>query len=130
MASLESRLRDNADGLAVVYDDIHGLHGGTSIALAPNRQVVRKTVDRVADPVVTQYTATAEQVAAPIELLIEIRAWEQQVPDVAPVAGESRATLSITVGDERGGFWERYNDMSKLGRLSRVKAALEAIAPG
>jgi hypothetical protein len=118
------------DDLVLVYDDIHGLHGGISIALARNRRVIRKTVDRVPDPVVTQYTATPEQVASLIELLIEIRAWEQQVPEVAPVGGESRATLTITIGDERGGFWERYNDMAKLGRLSRIKAALEAIAPG
>jgi hypothetical protein len=60
--------------------------------------------------------------------LLEIKAWEQRMPERAPVPDESRATLALRAGDIETSIWEWYNDLAKNTRLARVRSLLIGLA--
>ena len=115
--------------LEVVYDDIHGLHGGETITLHGDGALTAVRRDPPDSPQTDHAAqATPEQVLEIVELLVDIGAWEQEVPERVMVPDESTARLELRGAGLEGGMWEFYNDLEGLGRLVRVKRALEALA--
>lgn len=115
--------------LEVVYDDMHGLHGGETITLHGDGtiQAVRREPP---DSPQLEYEAQVEpaDLLEIVELLLDIEAWEQEVPERILVPDESMARLHVRGAGLEAGMWEFYNDLEGLGRLVRVKRALEALA--
>ncbi|MBI5499914.1 MAG: hypothetical protein HY907_06700 [Deltaproteobacteria bacterium] len=134
-ATLEELLVEVAGGtrppgdLEVTYDDMHGLHGGETITLHGDGTVTARRRDPPDTPQ-TEHSghASPEQVLEVVELLVDIRAWSQEVPERTLVPDESLAHLRLSGVGLEGGFWEFYNDLGGLDRLVRVKQALEALA--
>jgi hypothetical protein len=131
---LEEKLRvartDSAVPFTVIYDDIHTVHGGTSISVSRDGAIERVDVaPGRRNRRVTKGRATPEQLAALLDLLIEVEAWEQKIPAREMRHDESKARLAVSAGGQPGGFWEFYNDLESNGRLTRVKARLEELAP-
>lgn len=109
----------------VMYSDLHGLHGGIEVRLAGDGELTK----RVAQPGKETTTQKRDGVQKStihevIALLIETRAWEQQVEERPLNADESVAKLEIMIGDQKFAIWEHYNDMAQLRRLARIKALL------
>lgn len=124
--SAESALRMVAAGngaeLSVVYDDMHGLWGGQTISIAGNGAYERKERARGdSAPVVTSGNVDQQQIQALATLLVDLAAWEQRVPERAPVPDESRATLRIRVGTAEATIWEWYNDLPKNNRIAQIR---------
>ena len=115
---------ERAGELAIEYSDLHGLWGGASVRVTGDGEYERVTRQRGADPVVVRGRAGLDAVREIARLLLEIEAWEQRVPDAAPVPDESRATLTVRRGAARSTIWERYNDLAATGRIGRVRDAL------
>ena len=130
--ALETKLAqakaDPAVPFTVLYDDLHPFHGGMSISVSRDGSIERVDVVRRKKSV-TKARATPEQISALLDLLVEVGAWEQQIPERRMVHDESKATLAVSAGGQPGGFWEWYNDLAQNARLIRVKAALEQLAP-
>ncbi len=125
-SGVESALRAIAAGngaeLSVVYDDMHGLWGGQTITIAGNGAYERKERARGdSAPVVTSGTVDQKQIQALASLLVQLAAWEQRVPERAPVPDESRATLRIRVGTAEATIWEWYNDLPKNDRIAQIR---------
>ena len=127
--SIEAALRDAAAGsgladLSIAYSDLHGLWGGVAVRVSGDGEYERVTRQRGAEPVVAHGRARPEAVREIARLLLEIEAWEQRVPEAAPVLDESRATLTVRRGGAQSIIWERYNDLAAAGRIARVREAL------
>jgi hypothetical protein len=111
--------------LTIAYDDMHALWGGTTITVWGDGRVVRETRQSDAQQAeVVRKPTGARELMALARLLVELRAWEQLVPETMPVAGESRAYLTITLGTSRSSIWERVREMQANDRLIRVKRFL------
>ena len=111
--------------LTVTYDDMHGLWGGTTITVRGDGSVERRTRALGAP----EAEVTGKQVGAPelvdfVRLLVELEAWVQRTEDVPPVADESRARLTISVGGSRSSLWERVREMPANDRLLPIKSRL------
>ena len=126
--SVESALRAVATGnaapadLLVVYDDMHGLWGGQTISVSGGGAYERKERGRGAStPTVITGTVDPQQIQALASLLVDLKAWEQRVPERAPVPDESRATLKIRVGTTEVTIWEWYNDLPKNDRIVQIR---------
>jgi hypothetical protein len=117
-----------AGDLEVVYDDMHGLHGGETITLRGDGSVTARRRDPPDTPQ-TEHgtTATSEQVLELVTLLLDIEAWRQEVPERTLVPDESIARLFIRGAGLEASMWEFYNDLEGLGRLVRVKRTMEAL---
>jgi len=130
---LELLLEGNAplSDLYVEYDDMHAFHGGETLTVTGDtlraRYLSRGDVSptQIEPPPITM---TAQQVRALLQLLLEIEAWEQRVPEREAVPDESAARLSVRVGTVESSIWEWYNDLSGNNRMVRVKQLLEEIA--
>lgn len=123
--ALEQALRAAAGGgdvprdLEVVYDDMHGMHGGTTIRLDADGTLVSRHMER-GELTERSGRVPADSVRALIGLLVELQAWEQRTPPRRPVPDESAAGLRIVAGGEQARIWEWFNDMGRNQRLSRV----------
>ena len=126
---VEQALRAAAGGgdvppdFQVVYSDMHGMHGGTTIRLAADGTLASQHMQQ---GVLTERAARvpADSVRALIGLLVELQAWEQRTPPRPPVPDESAAGLRIRAGGEEARIWEWFNDMGTNQRLSRVLGML------
>jgi hypothetical protein len=126
---LEQALRAAAAGgdvppdFQVVYDDMHGMHGGTTIRLAGDGTLTSRHMQQ---GVLTERAGRvpADSVRALIGLLVELQAWEQRTPPRPPVPDESAAGLRIRAGGEEARIWEWFNDMGTNQRLSRIMGML------
>jgi hypothetical protein len=128
-SAIEAALRraaagDAAGDLSVVYSDMHGLWGGLTVTVAAGGWERSERRPGDATVAVTRGPIGPDALAALAQLLIEIRAWEQVERDIPPVAGESRATLTIRAGGSVAVAWERVNDLAAGRRLSRVRDTL------
>jgi hypothetical protein len=136
---MEANLRDiaagrGAESFAVTYSDMHGLWGGVTMTLTHTGDYEQTLCQPGGAPAIVRRRVTSERIAALARLLVEIRAWEQHIPERAPVPDESRATLTVRCGAAESSIWEWYNDLSKNQRLIQVRDLLlqlgEAIPGG
>jgi len=134
MADVPSSLKEAAAGgavpadLAVIYDDMHAFHGGTTIELAGDGKATRRDLDRGQEST-TAATLSAAQLKALLELLVQQAAWEQRTESRLMVPGESKATLTVRAGGEEVSFWEFFNDMEDNKRLIVIKKAMVELVP-
>ena len=112
---------------AVVYSDAHGLWGGTTISLGADGAYRRDRVDPRGPSERAEAVVDASRHRALAALLVELKAWKQQVPERRAVPDESRAGLTIRCGDAEARIWEWYNDLGQLQRIARVRDALHAL---
>ncbi len=129
MSTIESNLREIAAGrgaedLAINYSDIHPLWGGVSVTLTRGREYERTVRQPGGASVLVRRQVTRDEVASLVQLLVKLGAWEQRIPERAPVPDESRATLTIQCGATQSSIWEWYNDLSKHQRLARIRDRL------
>jgi len=116
--------------LEIVYSDMHGLHGGETIAIRGSGEgIAERRTHGSSPPRSREVKVKRADIDRLIALLIEIEAWEQREPDRDPVPDESRAGLRVRAGGVGGGFWEWYNDMDRNRRLARVKKLIEELVP-
>ncbi len=127
--ALEQALRAAAGGgdvpadLQVIYSDMHGMHGGTTIRLSADGTLASQHMQQ---GVLTERAGRvpADSVRALVGLLVELQAWEQRTPPRPPVPDESAAGLRIRAGGEEARIWEWFNDMGTNQRLSRILGML------
>ena len=114
--------------LTVTYDDMHGLWGGTTITVRGDGSVERRTRALGApEAEVTRKQVGGRELVDLVRLLVELAVWEPRAGDEQPVAGESRARLSVSVGGRASCMWERVREMRENDRLLRVKNHLMAL---
>jgi hypothetical protein len=116
-------------GLVVRYDDMHGLHGGTTIEIGGDgRGVWRSRRAREARPREGSFLITEGRLRQMVELLVELEIWEQREAERQAAPDESRASVTVEVAGASAECWEWYNDLSDNRRLGRVKELLESLA--
>jgi hypothetical protein len=101
---------------------MHGLWDGVIVALSTSAayEYLERTRGASA-PEVIRGTVGPARIQDVVRLLLEIKAWEQQTPERAPVPDESRATLTLRADDAESSIWEWYNDLAKNARFVRVR---------
>ncbi len=114
--------------LTITYDDMHGLWGGTTITVRGDRTMqTRSRKTGAAEAEISRKHIDERELVNLIKLLIELRGWEQVTAEAQPVAGESRAWLTLNLNDGSTRVWERVNDMAANSRLIRIKGFLEGL---
>jgi len=112
--------------LHIMYDDMHGLWGGTSIVITGNGNAGRRERERGNSKSENfERSVTREQLLELVKLLIEHKAWEQRTAHRDPVPDESRASLRIQVNGQSSNVWEWFNDMEKNERLIKIKMKMK-----
>ncbi len=111
----------------VVYSDAHGLWGGTTISLGADGAYRRDRVDPRGPSERTEAVVDASRHRALAALLVELKAWKQQVRERRAIPDESRAGLTLRCGDAEARIWEWYNDLGRNQRIARVRDALQAL---
>ena len=112
--------------LIITYDDMHGLWGGMTITVRGDGNVERQTKEMGApDAGITRKQVDGRKLLELVRLLVELQAWEQHIADEPPVAGESRAYLTISLKESTSLVWERVNEMVANNRLIQIKTGLE-----
>lgn len=131
-ASVEQALRAILDGkaelgpLVVTYSDLHGLHGGLRLTVDGRGKVTQEAVrEKVGAP--KAEVAKAELLKL-VALLVERRAWRQEVPERTAVPDESRASLGISYGEASSSIWEWYNDLTDTRAIRPVRELMKRIA--
>jgi len=111
--------------LLITYSDLHAFHGGLEIVvdgLGHVQQVaLREEVKEPGD-------LTREEMTQLINLIIELEAWKQIVPERTPLPDESRAILRIQAGESESQMWEWYNDMFGNNRLIQIREIMKQFA--
>jgi hypothetical protein len=131
---MEQQLKNLAEGhatqnLTIMYSDMHGLWGGVTVTLSTSGAYERLERARGAIvPDMMRRTVTPAYVQEVLLLLREIRAWEQQPLQRAPMPDEVLATLTLKSGDVESSIWELYNNLEKNARLVRVRRLLLDLA--
>jgi hypothetical protein len=120
-----SKNRKLPSDLFLTYDDMHGLWGGMTINIRGSGSgEVRERARGDAKPEIVETTISENRLLELIELLIELRAWEQRTPERPAVPDESKARLTIRVGERTSNVWEWFNEMSKNNRLIQIKSKM------
>lgn len=112
-----------------MYSDMHGLWGGVTSTLSSNGSY--ELLERARGAVVPDLmrrTVTIHQVQEVVQLLLEIRAWEQQPLQRTPIPDEVLATLTLKSGDAESSIWELYNNLERNNRLIRARRLLLELA--
>ncbi len=129
---LKKALQDLALGkgdlpkLTVTWDDLHVFHGGLRLAIRGDGTVTQTVLRRKAGE--AKKKVDAKDLKGLVELLIRHEAWLQRVPERAAVPDESRADLTISVGENSITVWEWYNDLDKNKRLVDIRDLMKKIA--
>lgn len=109
------------------YDDLHGLWGGIRIRVSgAGRYELLRQERGAPEASVESGAVPAADIRALVRLLIELEAWQQLTPDRAPLPDESRAKLTVQVGDTAVTIWEWYNELAGNGRIVRIRDRLLA----
>jgi hypothetical protein len=113
--------------LTIIYDDMHGLWGGSVLTVRGDGRLACQT----RPPGAPSPTTSNRQIGEPellelVRLLVELSAWEQRTPDSRPLPDESRSYLAITFKGNTSLVWERFNDMPANDRLVRIKDWIES----
>ena len=115
--------------LTIIYDDMHGLWGGTTITVRGDGTTEKQTRETGApEATISRKHIDQLELIDLIRLLVELKAWEQFTAEEQPVAGESRARLTLTLNDSSSRVWERVNDMPANDRLIQFKSFLETLS--
>src|SRR5215510_558508 len=120
-----SKNRKVPPDLSITYDGMHGLWGGTTIiirgsGIGESRERARGD----AKPQIVETALPEDKLLELVHLLIELRAWKQVTPERQAVSDESKASLTITVGERTSNVWEWFNVMSKNDRLIKIKSTM------
>jgi hypothetical protein len=108
--------------LIIVYDDMHGLWGGSILTARGDGHLERQVRPRGAPAPRSSGKFIGEpELLELVRLLVALSAWEQRTADGQPVPDESRAYLTISLKSEVSRMWERYNEMRSNNRLLRIK---------
>ena len=129
--NLEAFLAGKVDGgtLKVAYDDLHGLHGGIRLSVDGNGAIVQETRPPGGSSAKTpKAMVSKEDFRTLVQLLLELEAWEQQIPERPLLADESLAKLKIETAAGTSSIWEHYNDLKKVQRIVKVRDLLFKIA--
>lgn len=111
--------------LLITYSDLHPLHGGLEIIVDGLGHVQQEALrEEVKDP----EDLTQEEMMRLVNLIIELDAWKQIVPERTPLPDESRAILQIRAGDSESQMWEWYNDMFGNNRLIQIREMMKQFA--
>ncbi len=75
------------------------------------------------------FDATPADVQSLLELVLEIEGWEQRVRDElpSPALEQARVWLKLRAGSASSEVWEHRADLEAIGRLVRVRSALEEL---
>jgi hypothetical protein len=125
-------LADNvlAADLTLIYDDAHGLWGGTTITVGDGIMERRTYPTGSREPDILKRKLEGWEIQDLVRLLIELKAWAQETPDRSSLPDESRARLSLRINNRASDIWERFNEMPANGRLIQIKARLERLTAG
>jgi hypothetical protein len=108
--------------LCIIYDDMHGLWGGSILTVRGDGWLDRQVRPPGAPaPSGGKTRIGADELLELVGLLVELSAWEQRTPDSPPIPDESRAHLTIILKGGRSVVWERFNDLPANNRLIRIK---------
>jgi hypothetical protein len=117
--------------LAVTYDDMHGMWGGTTITLAGSGDYRLDEMNPSAGPPRSLRGRVAEaDVRALAALLMEAEVWRQVSPSRTAVPDESRAYLQVRAAGGVVTIWEWYNEVPRNGRIGRVRDRMAALGRG
>lgn len=119
--------------LVVTYDDHDAERGGIRLVLRADRTLsASRWSPGQSEDAPTEWSGRVppETLAALVDLLVQIEAWEQRTPDEEGRLDDAKARLTVRVGRERASIWEWVTDMEATGRLVRIKQHLEALAFG
>lgn len=109
----------------VTWSDLHGLHGGLTLTVHGTGEVEQRAVRTAVHPPKLVRSAELRRL---VNLLLELNAWEQRVPERAPVPDESTGTLEIHAGDVSSTVWEWHNDLARNQRLARIRDLMCEVA--
>ena len=115
--------------LTITYDDIHALWGGTMITVRGDLTMQTQSKETGARAATTsQKHVDQRELINLIQLLIELKLWEQLTAEQQPFADESRAWLLLGINDNSTRVWERVNELAVNNRLVRIKTFLERLS--
>ena len=131
---IENLLKDFAAGgeipynFSLFYTEAHALWGGTSYTINGfGRSVKSVTGHGNVNPQIYETEVGAEQLRELAALVLELRAWEQILPQRPLIPDEVLATLKITIGNPRGGIWERSKELEANNRLIRIREKMNRL---
>ena len=111
--------------LLITYSDLHPLHGGLVLIVDGLGHVQQEALrEEVKEP----EDLTQEEMMRLVNLIIELEAWIQIVPERASLPDESRAILQIQAGESESQMWEWYNDMVGNNRLIQIREMMKHFA--
>jgi hypothetical protein len=111
--------------LLITYSDLHPLHGGLEINVDGLGHVQQEALwEEVKEP----EDLTLEEMVQLVNLIIDLEAWKQIVPERTPLPDESRAILWIQAGESESQMWEWYNDMFGNNRLIQIREMMKQFA--
>jgi hypothetical protein len=123
---LQRALTERVTALALVYDDTHGLWGGTRFEVDAEGTLTRTVTPRGrGEPTRSTVTLTPAHRQELNTLLLTVEVWEQRAEARAPLPDESKATLTVTLDGREAQLWEWYNDLAANDRLVRIKGWLD-----
>jgi hypothetical protein len=118
-----------AHNLTIVYSDMHWLWGGVTITLSVTG--VYECLEHQRESIIPELirkTVRPARIQEVIILLRELRAWEQQTLERAPMRDEVRATLILRTDEVESSIWELYNKLERNNRLVRIRKLLLELA--
>ena len=123
VAFVEGRLPP--EQVVVTYSDLHGLWGGLEMVVEGTGKVTQQAVRVETRPA---HALTRKEVVQLVQLLIQLKAWDQRVPRREALPDEAQAYLRIRAGKSECEIWEWYNDLQKNNRLIRVREMMKKLA--
>lgn len=112
--------------LTVTWNDLHAIHGGLRLTIGGDGKATQEAKREKAGEL--KEKVEAKDVKELVQLLVRHEAWAQRVPERAAVPDESRARLTIAVGDQSVTVWEWYNSLERTKRLVEVRDLMKKIA--
>ena len=110
--------RGAIEPLVVTYDDLHGLWGGLRLTIRGTGHVEQVAVRQEAGE---PQQVSRNDLVKLVALLVRHAAWDQRVPERAPVPDESQAYLTIRYGEISVRVWEWHTDLERNRRIGEIR---------